>query len=171
MAARVESLDSRRRSRRGALTALPAPPPRDPAPLPALPHRPRAGWRDLLRRVADGVWTQATPDLLRELDEEIAARLRRMPTRTNEFGFDPWGLNVDTARQAMVICALLYRYYFRVQTFGIEHIPEGRTLVISNHAGQVAIDAAMIGTATLLEREPPRIVRGMGSTGCRPCRS
>ena len=35
-------------------------------------------------------------------------------------------------------------------------------LLISNHAGQIAIDAAMIATATILEAEPPRIVRGMG---------
>jgi len=35
-------------------------------------------------------------------------------------------------------------------------------LLISNHAGQVAIDAAMIATACILEAEPPRIVRGMG---------
>jgi 1-acyl-sn-glycerol-3-phosphate acyltransferase len=35
-------------------------------------------------------------------------------------------------------------------------------LLIANHAGQIAIDAAMIGTAMVLEAEPPRIVRGMG---------
>jgi 1-acyl-sn-glycerol-3-phosphate acyltransferase len=35
-------------------------------------------------------------------------------------------------------------------------------LLISNHAGQVALDAAMIGCATFFEAEPPRIVRGMG---------
>ncbi|MBX3028501.1 acyltransferase family protein [bacterium] len=85
-----------------------------------------------------------------------------MPTQTNEYGYDPWGLNVDVARQALVITTLLYRYWFRVAASGIEHIPDGRVLVISNHAGQVALDAAMIGTATVLEREPPRIVRGMG---------
>jgi 1-acyl-sn-glycerol-3-phosphate acyltransferase len=65
-------------------------------------------------------------------------------------------------RQAIVITTLLYRHYFRVETSGIEHLPHGRVLIISNHAGQVAIDAAMIGTATVLECEPPRIVRGMG---------
>lgn len=162
MAARVESLDTRRRARRAAVAALPAPPAGAPAPLPALARRPRGGWRDLLRRTADELWAQATPEVLREVNDEVAARLRRMPTRTNEYGYDPWGLNVDVARQALVISALLYRYYFRVETVGIEHIPDGRALVISNHAGQVAIDAAMIGTATLLEREPPRIVRGMG---------
>jgi 1-acyl-sn-glycerol-3-phosphate acyltransferase len=45
---------------------------------------------------------------------------------------------------------------------GIDRLPTGRVLLISNHAGQVALDAAMIGTATFLEAEPPRIVRGMG---------
>ena len=162
MAARVESLDTRRRARRTAVAALPAPSARTAPPLPALARRPRGGWLDLLRRTADELWEQATPDVVRDLNDELAARLRRMPTRTNEYGFDPWGLNVDVARQVLVCAALLYRYYFRVETFGVEHIPEGRVLLISNHAGQVAIDAAMIGTATLLEREPPRMVRGMG---------
>jgi 1-acyl-sn-glycerol-3-phosphate acyltransferase len=162
MASRVESLDSRRRSRRTAVAALPAPAPRVVRALPPVPHRPRTGLRELLRETVNELWEQFTPDVVRELNDEVAARLRRMPTQTNEYGYDPWGLNVDVARQAMVISALLYRYYFRVEAIGIEHIPDGRVLVISNHAGQVAIDAAMIGTATVLEREPPRIVRGMG---------
>jgi len=100
--------------------------------------------------------------VLGEVNAEIAARLRRVPTQLNEYGYDPWGLNIDAVRRAIVITTLLYRHYFRVETHGIEHLPDGRVLVISNHAGQVAIDAAMIGTATVLEREPPRIVRGMG---------
>ena len=61
-----------------------------------------------------------------------------------------------------MITTLLYRHYFRVETHGIENLPDGRVLVIANHAGQVALDAAMIGTARVLEREPPRILRGMG---------
>jgi 1-acyl-sn-glycerol-3-phosphate acyltransferase len=65
-------------------------------------------------------------------------------------------------RRALVATTLMYRYYFRVETFGMEHLPDGPVLLISNHAGQVALDAAMIGTALVLEREPPRIVRGMG---------
>jgi 1-acyl-sn-glycerol-3-phosphate acyltransferase len=162
MAARVESLDSRRRPRRTAVAALPAPLPRAEAPLPPAPRRPRSGLRDLVRQGVDELWSQLTPDVVREINDEVAARLRRMPTRTNEYAYDPWGLNVDVMRQALVITTLLYRYYFRVETFGIDHIPDGRVLVISNHAGQVAMDAAMIGTATVLEREPPRILRGMG---------
>lgn len=100
--------------------------------------------------------------VLREVNEEVAARLRRIPTQLNSYGYDPWGFNYDAMRRALVACVLLYRYYFRVETKGIENLPRGRVLVIANHAGQVAIDAAMIGTATFLEAEPPRILRGMG---------
>lgn len=101
-------------------------------------------------------------DLLRTIDAEVTERLRRIPTRLNAYGFDPWGFNFDTTRRALIASVLLYRYYFRVETYGIENLPSGRVLIIANHAGQVAIDAAMIGTATLLEAEPPRILRGMG---------
>jgi 1-acyl-sn-glycerol-3-phosphate acyltransferase len=80
----------------------------------------------------------------------------------NSYGYDPWGFNTDVACRALTVMAVLYRYYFRACTYGIENMPKGRILVISNHAGQVAIDAAMIGTASVLEGEPPRILRGMG---------
>lgn len=103
-----------------------------------------------------------SPDVVRSVNDEVYERMQRIPTRLNEFGYDPWGLNVDVARRALVITTLLYRYYFRVETHGVENLPEGRVLVIGNHAGQVALDAAMIGTATFLEGDPPRILRGMG---------
>jgi 1-acyl-sn-glycerol-3-phosphate acyltransferase len=101
-------------------------------------------------------------DLLRGINDEVTERLRRIPTRLNAYGYDPWGFNFEVTRRSLVASVLLYRYYFRVETHGIENLPRGRVLIIANHAGQVAIDAAMIGTATLLEADPPRIVRGMG---------
>jgi 1-acyl-sn-glycerol-3-phosphate acyltransferase len=101
-------------------------------------------------------------DLLKSVNDEVTERLRRIPTRLNAYGYDPWGFNFDVTRRSLVSMVLLYRYYFRAETHGIENLPTGRVLVIGNHAGQVAIDAAMIGTATLLEAEPPRILRGMG---------
>ena len=162
MAARVQSLDSRRRPRRATVAALPAPPPRVVRALPPATPEPRSGLRHRLRDLFGELRDQLTPALINEINDEVAARLRRMPTRTNEYGYDPWGLNIDVMRQSLVITTLLYRYYFRVEPIGIDNIPDGRVLVISNHAGQVALDAAMIGTATVLEREPPRIVRGMG---------
>src|SRR5215468_8172798 len=161
MTAQVKSLETRRRARQ-AQAARPATvaPPRliPPPPLPSTPATPM----ELLAEAAREFWRGLSPNPLSALNDEIAERLRRMPTRLNEYGYDPWGLNIDAIRRALVVTTLLYRHYFRVETSGIENVPDGRVLVIANHAGQVALDAAMIGTATILEREPPRIMRGMG---------
>ena len=164
MAARVESLDARRKARQdaGARARRTAAPPLRVAPLPPPPAREPSTPAELLAQAARELWRQLNPTVIGAINDDIGARLRRMPTQLNEYGYDPWGLNIDAARRALVISTLLYRHYFRVETHGIENLPDGRVLVIGNHAGQVALDAAMIGTAAVLEREPPRILRGMG---------
>ena len=102
------------------------------------------------------------PGTVHQLARDIEERMLRIPTRLNSYGYDAWGLHLDTARRAMLATALLYRYWFRAETRGIERLPPGRAILISNHAGQIALDAAMIAAACFLEAEPPRIVRGMG---------
>jgi 1-acyl-sn-glycerol-3-phosphate acyltransferase len=102
------------------------------------------------------------PASVADLRAEIAARMRRIPTRLNSYGYDPWGFHPDSTRHALTVTALLYRHWFRVEAHGVERMPMGRALLIANHAGQVALDAAMIATACFLEGEPPRVVRGMG---------
>jgi 1-acyl-sn-glycerol-3-phosphate acyltransferase len=104
----------------------------------------------------------ALPGALGGLRTELAGRLRRIPTRLNEYGYDDFGLHPQTLEDVMLFAGILYRYWFRVETHGIERIPRGRVLLIANHAGQVALDALMIGTALVLEPEPPRAIRGMG---------
>jgi 1-acyl-sn-glycerol-3-phosphate acyltransferase len=106
--------------------------------------------------------TSAVSEPLGTLEEEIDERLGRVPTHLNAYGYDAFGLNPATAKRAYLWTALLYRYWFRAETHGIDRLPQGRMLLIANHAGQVAIDAAMIGTAMILEAEPPRMIRGMG---------
>jgi 1-acyl-sn-glycerol-3-phosphate acyltransferase len=101
------------------------------------------------------------PLSLREVEQGLEDRVRKIPTRLNEFGYDPWGLHPDTVRRSALPALALYKYYFRVETHGIEGLPSGRVLLIANHAGQLPFDAAMISMAMLLEAEPPRIVRGM----------
>jgi 1-acyl-sn-glycerol-3-phosphate acyltransferase len=96
------------------------------------------------------------------LQEEIDARIRRIPTRVNSYGYDAWGFHPATAARALGAMGLLYRWWFRVETHGTERLPAGRVLLIANHGGQIALDAAMIATACFLDAEPPRIVRGMG---------
>ncbi len=88
--------------------------------------------------------------------------MRRIPTRLNAYGYDPWGFHAGTTERTLLASWLLYKHWFRVETHGIERLPAGRVFLISNHAGQVALDAAMIFAAAFFEAEPPRIVRGMG---------
>lgn len=99
---------------------------------------------------------------LQELNEELEERLASLPTPVNEYGYDPFGMQPDYARPWLLPSAFLYRYWFRVQTQGIERVPEGRVLLIGNHAGNTfAYDGAMLAMAMLLEANPPRVVRGM----------
>jgi 1-acyl-sn-glycerol-3-phosphate acyltransferase len=119
------------------------------------PRRP--GWQRALGDLGGALLPLAARDLLREVDD----RIRKIPTRLNEFGFDPWGLHPETVRKGILPVLLLYRYWFRVQTSGIERVPPGGVLLVANHAGQLPFDAAMVAAAMLLEAEPPRILRGM----------
>jgi 1-acyl-sn-glycerol-3-phosphate acyltransferase len=97
-------------------------------------------------------------DLSRELEERIS----HVPVQLNSFGYDPWGYNPDFFRRFLLPSAYMYRYWFRCITRGIENVPQGRCLLIGNHAGQVAFDGAMVSTSMILEAEPPRLVRAMG---------
>ena len=98
----------------------------------------------------------------RGLQRELEERLQQIPNRLNEFGFDPYGLSPEWVRRGALPGLLLYRYYFRAETFDIDRMPEGRVLVIANHAGQLPFDGLMLNMALLLEAQPPRIVRAMG---------
>jgi 1-acyl-sn-glycerol-3-phosphate acyltransferase len=104
----------------------------------------------------------ALPESVRELEARIDERLARVPARLNEYGVDRFGMEPAFAKRNLLPAALLYKHYFRVVTRGAAHVPEGRVLLIANHAGQLPFDAAMLGVAMLLEAEPPRLARGLG---------
>jgi 1-acyl-sn-glycerol-3-phosphate acyltransferase len=120
--------------------------------------RPGQSVLNALRDLAGGL----LPLPLRDLDAEIADRLRKVPTPINDYGFDRYGLHPETARRALGPSVILYRYYFRVRTHGIARVPPGRVCLVANHAGQLPFDGAMLGVAMFLEAEPPRLVRSMG---------
>ena len=102
------------------------------------------------------------PNPLRHLIDEIEARTSQIPTRRNEYGYDPFGFDPAYARSMIAVMALMYRHYFRVEARGLSNVPEGRVLLIGNHAGNTfAWDGAMLGMSLFLEGRPPRMVRGM----------
>ena len=94
------------------------------------------------------------------LDPEVQAHLRE-GAHVNSAGFDPWGLNVDTAMKTLQGARWLYDRYFRAEVHGIENVPSGRVLLVPNHGGQVPFDGMLVAMAMSLEGKPPRIVRGM----------
>ena len=89
-------------------------------------------------------------------------RLAKLSPPENEYGVDPYGLDVDTLIAAAAPGLWLYRKYFRVQVFGLENVPPtGRVLIVSNHSGQLPLDGVMVGLALLFEMDPPRCVRAL----------
>jgi 1-acyl-sn-glycerol-3-phosphate acyltransferase len=108
-----------------------------------------------------GAVALVAPGAVRDLEDEVAAKLARVPTQLNEYGYDPWGFSPRTSRRVLTLLGLLYRYYFRVEMHGVENLPRGRLLLIANHSGQLPFDAAMLMVGTVLEAQPPRMLRGM----------
>ncbi len=117
------------------------------------PDRPRGLFGRLRGAMEKWTMSQGGPDL--------EGRLARLVAPQNEYGVDPFGLELDFTKAAIAPALWLYRTYFRVQTHGIEQVPAGRVMLVSNHSGQLPLDGAMIGMALLLEGEPPRVVRAM----------
>lgn len=93
--------------------------------------------------------------------EEMERKLRALALRANEYGVDPFGMDLDYTLAAIGPLYWMYKHYFRVRTYGIERVPDGRVLLVSNHSGQLPIDGAMIGLSLLTEGEPPRPARSM----------
>lgn len=95
------------------------------------------------------------------VDPEIDKRIDMIPNSLSESGYDAWGLNPEWTKWTISIARFLYDKWFRVETFGIENVPEGRVLIIGNHSGQLPLDGAMVGLAMALEANPPRAIRAM----------
>ncbi len=93
--------------------------------------------------------------------EERKQELQALARTENEYGVDPFGFNLDFSLAAVAPLLWVYRRYHRVETFGIENVPPGRVLLISNHSGQLPMDGAMIGVAMMMEARPPRAIRSM----------
>ncbi len=95
------------------------------------------------------------------LGDDSDARMNRVPVALGQAGVDPFGLDPKWTKWALTSAGFLHRYYFRTEVFGTENLPQGRLILVSNHSGQIPIDAALIGASMFMDVEPPRFIRAM----------
>jgi 1-acyl-sn-glycerol-3-phosphate acyltransferase len=101
-------------------------------------------------------------DNLLPIDPEVAARVEALDLQFNKFGVDPFGIDKDELTRSVSAFAWIYRFYFKVDVYGLENVPSrGRAVLIGNHSGGVAIDAMMVMGSMLLDASPPRLPHGM----------
>lgn len=81
--------------------------------------------------------------------------LRNRSEEVDEFGLDP----VYEARVRPFFDAL-YKYWFRVDVEGLEHVPDdGRCILVGNHSGVLPYDGIMVRTAVRRAHPAAREVR------------
>lgn len=95
--------------------------------------------------------------LLGDDDEE---RLAQLQATLGGRAYDDFGLSPRVARRALAFFKLLYKYWFRVESSGHEHIPEKEGAILAaNHGGLLPFDATMIVVDCMLAAKPSRLVR------------
>lgn len=78
------------------------------------------------------------------------------------FGYDPFGLELESAMVAFSVAKLIYKHWFRVESHGIENVPlEGPVMITPNHSGVLPVDALMIGVDLGVNLKKPRLMRAV----------
>ncbi len=81
------------------------------------------------------------------LEPEVEDRMRTATQRLGGYPYDSLGLSPRTARRALALFRLLYRYYFRVESRGHERIPEkGGAILAGNHGGLETASALLLSS-------------------------
>lgn len=99
--------------------------------------------------------------LIDKLPQELASKVDQAKKDLNSAGFDDWGLDPETIKATLALLYRVYTDYFRVESVNIEHVPQGRVILVANHGGQIPLDGLLVGMSLLMDGKPPRIARGM----------
>jgi 1-acyl-sn-glycerol-3-phosphate acyltransferase len=96
------------------------------------------------------------------ITRDVGARLDRLDLPFNRHGLDPYGISREHLGVFYSLLGPFYRRYFRVQTFGIEHVPtRGAAMLVGNHSGGLPVDGGMVLGALFFDHDPPRHCHGM----------
>jgi 1-acyl-sn-glycerol-3-phosphate acyltransferase len=98
---------------------------------------------------------------MKHIDEKVLDDRLHFIEQDKRYIQDPFGLSPQRFAQVFRILCPLYDEYFRVRTFGQEHIPSGALMLVSNHSGQLPFDGIMLTMSYFLHAPDPVIPRGM----------
>ncbi|MBX0331205.1 acyltransferase family protein [Oscillochloris sp. ZM17-4] len=96
-----------------------------------------------------------------QIQEQVSFVQRRL---RGEYSVDAFGMDRDMIEIARPFLAFMYQTWWRVKSYGLEHVPaEGRAMLVSNHSGVLPWDGAMISSAVATEHpvRPDRVVRSL----------
>ncbi|WP_394839884.1 acyltransferase family protein [Pendulispora rubella] len=94
--------------------------------------------------------------------DSIAERVERLQIPFSAYGIDPYGVSKRHLIRILTAARFFYRHYFSVETHGLVNVPpRGRAMLVGNHSGGIAIDAAMVYASMFFEMDPPRLAQGM----------
>jgi 1-acyl-sn-glycerol-3-phosphate acyltransferase len=86
-----------------------------------------------------------------------------LPATDEERSLDDWGRSESFVALVEPALNFYYRYWFRVETEGIENVPsEGGALLVSNHSGALPPDGPMMMQAIRNEHPNPRPLYMLG---------
>ena len=97
------------------------------------------------------------PEIINKIiDPEVSQKIEKIKIPKN----DPFGIDKNTIKFASIVTSFLYKYWHRVEIFGIDNVPStGAAIIVPNHSGVIPLDAAFIATSIILEHKTPRLVR------------
>jgi 1-acyl-sn-glycerol-3-phosphate acyltransferase len=99
-------------------------------------------------------------------DEQVTGGLEFLRRRlTGEYGTDEFGFDPDLTDHVLLpLLRPLFQRWFRVETHGIENVPEsGGALVVANHSGTIPVDALMTTVALHDDHPAQRRFRLLGA--------
>ncbi|MBI3943852.1 MAG: acyltransferase family protein [Chloroflexi bacterium] len=81
---------------------------------------------------------------------------------TGEYEVDPYGFDQEIFALIKPLFSLFYKYFWRVEVSGIEHVPAyGRAMMVANHSGVLPFDGAMVMEAIWQAHPAPRLTRAL----------
>jgi 1-acyl-sn-glycerol-3-phosphate acyltransferase len=113
---------------------------------------------ELLKNL-DKAFNQVSTEILNKLlDPEIRERIEKIKIPDG----DPFGVRKETIKLASLFTSFMYKYWNRVEVFGVNNVPAtGPAILIGNHGGVLPLDAAHVAASIIIEHDPPRLVRAL----------